>query len=264
MSVRTEDFGPGRLRALFGLVVPLAVLVAAQAVAALTHLRSDTLAAPSDVFIAGVAAFANGTLIVATLQTLIAALLGLTIGAGLGVGAGILLGLSRVADRLSFVALELLRPIPAIALIPVVMLAFGFGYRLEVSIVAFATLWPTLILSRAAVASVDPILFEVSSLLGLDVFGLVRNIVLPAALPRIFVALRLAAGAAMIVAITVEVTANPLGLGYFLMSAEQSLRPATMLAVLFWICFVGWSLNVALHRIERHAFSFDTRGGAEQ
>ena len=68
----------------------------------------------------------------------------------------------------------------------------------------------------------------------------------PASLPRIFVAFRLAAGISLIVAVTVEIAVNPIGLGYGVMTAGQALRPELMLAYLFWIGLVGYGLNAVL------------------
>jgi NitT/TauT family transport system permease protein len=65
-------------------------------------------------------------------------------------------------------------------------------------------------------------------------------------LPRIFVAFRLAAGISLIVAVTVEIAVNPIGLGYGVMTAGQALRPELMLAYLFWIGLVGYGLNAVL------------------
>jgi NitT/TauT family transport system permease protein len=73
-------------------------------------------------------------------------------------------------------------------------------------------------------------------------------------LPRIFVAFRLAAGYALIIAVTVEITANPLGLGYGIMVAQQSLHPDLMFAYLFWIGLVGWSFNWLLSWAQRRLF----------
>jgi NitT/TauT family transport system permease protein len=70
-----------------------------------------------------------------------------------------------------------------------------------------------------------------------------RTLILPAALPRIGVALRLALGIALVVAVTVEIALDPRGLGHELMSAQQSLQPALMYAWLFWIGVIGWGVN---------------------
>lgn len=229
-----------------GAVVPVGLLVLAEAIAIAIDLKSDSLAKPSDIARAGVAAFAEGAMVKTTLATLGAAAGGLAIGAGLGLLSGILLGLFRTADRLMEVSVEAFRPIPSVALIPIALLVWGFGYGMEIAIIAFATFWPILILSRAAIAGIEPRLLEVSRALGFGLPARVTKIVLPAALPRIFVAFRLAVGISLIVAVTVEIAANPQGLGFAIMDAQQSLRPDLMFAYLFWVGIVGWSLNALM------------------
>jgi ABC-type nitrate/sulfonate/bicarbonate transport system permease component len=188
----------------------------------------------------------DGSLVVATRDTLISAFGGLTVGAGLGLVAGLALGSVRTLDRLLELALELLRPIPSVAVIPIALVALGFGYRLEIIIVAVACFWPLLILSRAAVRGIEPRLIEVSRALRLSPLQEAIKIIAPAALPRILLAFRLAAGISLVVAVTVEIAVNPQGLGYEAMVAGQALRPALMLANILWIGIVGYALNAAL------------------
>lgn len=249
------------LRRLRGLAFPVAVLVIAQIAAMATHLQSYTLAAPSEAFLAGVQAVADGSLLVATLQTLANAFGGLALGGALGLLGGIVLGSNAIADRLMEFSVEALRPIPSVALIPVAMLTFGFGFRMEIAIVAFAAFWPVLILTRNAVAGVDPALLDVARALRLTPLARTRKIVLPAALPRVFVAFRLAAGIALTVAVTVEVSTNPLGLGYGMILAEQSLHPDLMLAYLVWIGMLGWALNFTIVHAQRRLFGRAALGG---
>lgn len=237
-----------------GLVVPMLLVLAAEIAAAATHLQSDSLARPSDIVLALGRALADGSIARSTFETLGAGLIGLAIGGASGLLAGALLGLSRTADRLMTVSVEVFRPIPSVALIPIAMLAFGFGYRMEYSIVAFATFWPMLIFTRAAVAGIEPRLLEVSRALGFGVGAQLAKIVLPAALPRVFVALRLSAGIALIVAVTVEITGNTQGLGHALMDAQQSLRPDLMFALLVWVGLVGWGFNALLQWSQRRLF----------
>jgi ABC-type nitrate/sulfonate/bicarbonate transport system permease component len=237
-----------------GLVIPVGFVVAAELAARVTGWESSLLAAPSAIAVAFGTAVTDGTLATATLQTLATSLGGLGIGAGLGLAIGILLGLVRTADRLMEFSIEAFRPIPAVALIPIALLIFGFGFRMEIAIVAFAAFWPVLILSRSAVAGVEPRLIQVARALGFGMAARVWKIVLPAALPRIFVAFRLAAGIALIVAVTVEIAANPLGLGYGMMLAQQTLRPELMLAFLVWLGIVGWGMNQVLVWSQRRLF----------
>ena len=92
----------------------------------------------------------------------------------------------------------------------------------------------SIFLTYAAVYGVKPRLLEVSRLLGMGPLERVRKIVLPASLPGIFIGLRIAIGAALIVAVTVEIAANPIGLGHAMMQAEERLRPDLVFAYLFW------------------------------
>jgi ABC-type nitrate/sulfonate/bicarbonate transport system permease component len=237
-----------------GIAFPLALAVLAQIVWTVAHVQSDTLASPAAALVAGAHALADGSMLAATVQTLANAFGGLALGGGLGLVCGIVLGSVAVADRLMEFSVEALRPIPSVALIPVAMLTFGFGFRMEIAIVAFASFWPVLILTRNAVAGVDPALFDVARVLRLTPLARTMKIVLPAALPRIFVAFRLAAGIALTVAVTVEVSTNPLGLGYGMMLAEQSLHPELMLAYLLWIGIIGWGLNFAIVSAQQRLF----------
>ena len=193
----------------------------------------------------------DGTLWQATGFTLMVAFLGLVLGGGLGVFAGIVLGLSRRAADVAFLSVEMLRPVPSVALIPLAMLMFGFGVRMELCIVAFATFFPMLILVQAAVRQLEPQLLEVSRVLGLSARERALKIVVPAIVPRLFVALRLGVAIALVVAVTVEVAANPHGMGYAMMIAQQSFEPALMIAWLGWIGVVGFAINVAMLRLQR-------------
>ena len=237
-----------------GLLLPAGLLVAAEGYAWATNLQSDALAPPSDIFMSGIAALADGSMLYATWQTLANAGLGLGIGFSIGMLLGIMMGLFRPLNRLLEVTVEVLRPIPSVALIPVALLIYGFGHRLEFAVVAFATVWPALFLTRSAIAGIEPRLLEVSRALQLSLGARIFKIVIPAALPRIFVALRLAVGISLIVAVTVEVTTNPMGVGYKMMEASQALRPGLALAYLVWVGILGWAVNGLMLLIQKHLF----------
>jgi ABC-type nitrate/sulfonate/bicarbonate transport system permease component len=242
---------PERLKAF---VLPVAVLAAFEIWVRAAGLHSDSLAPPSAIAAALVEAFSDGSILVATRDTLISAFAGLLLGGSLGLLLGIALGLIRAFDRLMEVTIEAIRPIPSIALLPIALIALGFGYRMEIVIVAFACLWPVLILSRAAIGGIEPRLIEVSRALRLSPIDRVYKIIVPAALPRIFLAFRLAAGIALIVAVTVEIAINPIGLGAGIMTAQQALRPDLMLGYLVWIGLIGYALNAGLVVAQQHLF----------
>ena len=235
------------------LALPLALTVLAEIGARATG-PSDSVAPPSLVAVALIEALGDGSILEATRDTLLSAFGGLAIGAGVGLALGIVLGSVRWVDRLLELTIELLRPIPSVAVIPIALVALGFGYRLEITIVAFSCRWPLLLLTRSAVRGVEPRLIEVARALRLSPFDRVLKIVAPAALPRIFIAFRLATGISLIVAVTVEIAVNPQGLGYGVMTAGQALRPELMLAYLVWIGLVGFALNAAMIHAQNTMF----------
>lgn len=229
-----------------GLLVPMALLLLGEAAMRIWGSTSLSLAAPSDVVLALWRGIADASLLLATSDTLITAGAGLAIGGLIGLMLGILFGLVTTVDRLMEVSVEMIRPIPSVAILPIAMLVFGFGFRMEIAIVAFSCIWPMMLLVRSAMAGIEPRLLEVARTLRLSTWQRLCKIVLPAALPRIVVAFRLAAAMALVVAVTVEIAVNPLGLGYGILVAQQGLQPAVMLAYLVWTGLLGWAINALL------------------
>ena len=239
-----------RLRAL---ALPAVLLLALEAWARGPGAGSDAVAPPSRALQAWWGALLDGSLWQATAFTLGSAAAGLLVGGLGGVLLGTWLGLSQRAAAAGFLTVELLRPVPSVALIPLALLIWGFGVTMELAVVAFATLWPVLVLAQAAARQVPARLLEVCAALQLTPRQRLLWVVLPAMLPRLFVALRLAAAIALVVAVTVEIAANPNGMGYAMMIAQQSLDPALMLAWLLWIGVLGWGVNAAALWLQRAA-----------
>jgi NitT/TauT family transport system permease protein len=228
-----------------GAIVP-ALLLGLWEVLSRTGLLLETLSRPSDVARALLSGLADGSILLATVQTFEAALLGLALGALIGVLVGTVLGLVPVIEAVTGPTIEALRPIPAVAFMPLALMMFGFGVGLEASIVAYACVWPILIVTTTAVRNIEPRLLDVADVMEMTLASKLRKIILPSAFARIVVGLRIAAGIALVVAVTTEVVLNPRGLGYSLILAQQSLNVALMYAQLVWLCVVGYLLNAAL------------------
>jgi ABC-type nitrate/sulfonate/bicarbonate transport system permease component len=234
-----------------GLIIPAAAIVCWEMASRGGLLPVETFSRPSDVLTAGLSVFADGSLLVATAQTLQAAFVGLGIAIVLGVPVGMIIGISAITRLSVAPTLDALRPIPPVALIPLSLLIFGFGVSMEAAVVGFACVWSVIIATTAAVRSMEGSLAEVGRVLELGRLAYMRKIVLPAALARIAVGVRVAVGIALVVAVTVEIVVNPRGLGYGMIIAQQSLRPDLMYAQLLWIGFVGWSINWGLLKLDR-------------
>lgn len=237
-----------------GLIVPVVVLLLWEILARSGFFTSTSLSNPSAIVTAGWGLLRDGSLWRATRETFGAALGGMAIGAVLGIAVGVAFGLSRLLASLMRLSMESLRPVPSVALIPLALLIYGYGYRMEIAVVAFACFWPVVIVTESAVRGIEPRLIEVARALKFPVFERVTKIILPAALPRVFVGLRLAAAISLVVAVTVEITTNPIGLGYGLIVAQEGDRADRVFAFLFWIGFLGWLLNAVLLRAQQRWF----------
>lgn len=233
-----------------GWCVPVIVAGAAEIALRIWPLKSDALALPSQVVVSLGRLLADGSILTATQHTLASVFYGLAWGGLPGVALGFLLALLPRVERLLAPSIEVFRPIPPVALIPLALLTFGFGPAMEASIVAFTCFWPMLLLTLAAVRGVEPRLSEVARLLQMSFAVKVVCILWPATLPRLAVALRLAIGISLVVAVSTEIAANPNGIGYAILTAQQELRPADMYAFVLWLAFVGWGLNALMLRLQ--------------
>jgi ABC-type nitrate/sulfonate/bicarbonate transport system permease component len=233
-----------------GALIPLALLAIWELSARTGALAYESLSSPSAIARAGLGAFVDGSLMRATWDTCEAALLGLAIGGVIGVLLGAILGLSRPAAHAAGPTFDALRAIPSVALMPVALLMFGWGLAMEVCVVAYACCWPIMIATAAAARGVDPRLIDVADALQLSFAARLRKIVLPAALARIAVGVRISLGIALVVAVTIEIAVNPRGLGYALVLAQQSLRPDLMFAQLLWLALIGFALNAAVGAVD--------------
>lgn len=196
-------------RWLRGALIPVLLVVLWEVGAWVGTLPEDTMSRPSEIVVAGWEALSDGSLLIATVQTFETALLGLAIGSGIGIVLGILIGVSPLLEAVVGPTLDTIRPIPGVAIIPLALLIYGFGVRMEVLVISFACIWPVLIVTISAVRGIEPRLNEVAQTLEMPAFARMRKIVLPAALARIAVGIRVSAGVALVVAVTVEIVLNP-------------------------------------------------------
>jgi NitT/TauT family transport system permease protein len=190
-------------------------------------------------------------------QTLWGALLGLLVAVALGVPLGVLLGSSNATYRATIALVDLLRPVPAVALIPVVVLFFGAGLEMKVFLVAFSVIWTILLNTIYAVRDVDPLLKETARSYGFTRRQVIRHIVMPSAAPFIYTGLRIGTTAALIVAISAELLTGGGGLGQWLSDRQQAVTHNDLVyAGALLSGLVGVALNVGLNRMQKKVFGW--------
>ena len=130
---------------------------------------------------------------------------GLALALGIGLALGIAIGISRTIDEGTSVVVEFLRPIPAVALIPLAILWFGLGTPMLRFAVAYAAVWPILIHTVYGIRGVDRMLYDVAATSGVTGLARVVRVSVPAALPGIATGIRVGAAIALVVCVTARV-----------------------------------------------------------
>ena len=186
----------------------------------------------------------------------VASLFRVTWGYLLAVGVGVPLGITLAWYRRGGLALgplvEVVRPISALAWIPLAILWFGVGDVSAIFIIFVASALPLAVSSMAAVGGVSEVHWNAGRNFGLTSSGIARRVLLPAILPRLLVGLRLALGIAWLVVVAAEMIAVNSGLGFLIIDARNAgNRYDLVVAGMVLIGAIGVGLDLAMRRLER-------------
>ncbi len=164
---------------------------------------------------------------------------------------GIVMGLFRPMYNLFEPLTELLRPLPAPAIIPVVMLFLGIGEAMKIIVIAFACSFPILINTMDGVRSVEPTLVDTAKTFGRNRYEVILQVILPASLHQIFTGWRVALPIALIVDIIAEMVGALNGIGRFILLMQRRFDIPEMYAGIFLVAVVGYALNALLRYLNK-------------
>jgi ABC-type nitrate/sulfonate/bicarbonate transport system permease component len=184
--------------------------------------------------------------------------IGYAIASLLAVVIGLLMGSFRSIHRLLDPVVEILRPIPSPAYIPMAILFLGIGDRMKIFIVAFSSFFPILLNTISGVRNVDPVIVNTGRTLGLRTRQIVWKIVIPSGAPYILTGMRISLAIALIVTVIAEMVAGNSGIGFFIVSNQRTFHIAEMYAGVIALAVVGFSLNKIFVAIERRLLKWNT------
>lgn len=173
-------------------------------------------------------------------------LMGFLIASAAGVALGIAMGSSRAVEDLLSPLVEVIRPLPKVALLPVLILFLGLGDGMKITAVALASVFPVLINTIQGVRGVDPILVSTGRTFGLSRLAITRQIVLPASVPYIVAGMRVALALALLMTILAEMLAGTGGLGSLVLENQRAFRIRQMYAWLVILAVLGLVINAAM------------------
>lgn len=181
---------------------------------------------------------------------------GYAAAAVIAVGAGLALGLWRWLYNAFEPLIELLRPMPSPATIPIAILFLGIGDEMKVAVTVYACSWPILINTIDGVRSVDRVLFATAATFRLSPWARFWKVVLPAASPQIVTGLRVSLAIALILVVTSEMVVSNDGLGYYVLESQRAFQMPQMYAAVFALGVIGYALNRLFLAVDARAMAW--------
>src|SRR5262249_54381976 len=185
-------------------------------------------------------------------------MLGYALPIVLGVALGLARGFSRPLYNLFEPLVEVLRPIPGPAYLPILVLFVGIGHEMKVTLIFLASLFPILLNTYSGVRSIDRVQFDTARTLGLTTLPTFRELVLPAASPQILTGMRISLAISLILAILGEMIVSNDGLGYFVLLSQRTFKVPDMYAGIFTLALLGYVLNRLFLMIESRLIRWHT------
>ncbi len=227
---------------------PLVLLIAWEVCSRRELIEPRFFPAPSKVWSTAVELFEAGTLQTHVLASVRRMLIGFVVGCGLGVVAGTLLSLSRTVRVGLQPLIYALWTVPKLALLPLLLLIFGLGEMPIIILVAINCFFLVAIPTTAAMIGVPASYREATQSFSSSRWSMLRHVTVPASLPQVFVALRLAAGASILVLVAAEFVQGDEGLGYLIWNswslflADRMYVGIVLVAVVgaLFTMFIGW------------------------
>ena len=242
-SLRTSELAPW--------IVPMLVILGWELASRTGWLSTRVLPEPLAVVSAFWTLLKSGELVRDVAISTGRALGGLAIGGGLGLALGLLTGTFRLAETLLDTTLQMVRNVPALALIPLVILWFGIDESAKLFLVAIGVFFPIYLNTYAGIRSVDAGLVEMARSYGLRGWPLYSEVILPGALPSILVGLRFSLGLMWVLLIVAETVSAQSGIGYMTMNAREFLQTDVVLVGVLLYALLGKLADLVARLLER-------------
>jgi ABC-type nitrate/sulfonate/bicarbonate transport system permease component len=233
------------------LISPIGLLLVWQVLLELGFGDRRFIPAPSDIGVRFVRLIASGELEWHVVVTLYRVFAGFVIGSLPAVAVGLLMAMFRPVRIFVDPLIAALFPIPKIALMPLLLLAFGFGDASKIALVAIAVFFPVVVNTYTGAANIEKIYWDVAKNYGASQAVLFTRIVFFGALPTIFAGLRIALAVSFIVLVASEFVASKTGIGYLIWNSWELLQVDTMFVGIVTVGILGLITSVLFQEVER-------------
>lgn len=202
--------------------------------------------------VAGPQGFMDATLWQHLAASLTRMLIALTAAAAIGIPVGMAMGINPVVRALIDPLIELYRPVPPLAYLPLMVIWFGIGETSKILLIFLAIFAPVVLSTVAGVRNAQQVRLRAAASLGANRWQQLRWVILPGALPEILTGLRIGLGVGWSTLVAAELIAATRGLGFMVQSAGEFLATDVVLAGIAVIAVVAFSLELSLRALQRH------------
>ncbi len=185
---------------------------------------------------------------------------GVVYGSLVGIPLGLAMGLSSVIRGMFDPVIEFMRPIPPLALIPLVILWFGIDETAKIVLLFLASLFIMVIAARSGVSSVSVSKVHAAYMLGATKWQVLRHVIIPNAMPEIFTGWRISMGVCWGTVVAAELVAADRGLGSMIMIAKNFLQTDTVVIGIVLIGLIGYSIELIMRALEKRFLPWKGKG----
>ena len=253
--VRMREFGVGKAPTAGISLATAAVLLLLWQAASWAHLAPHLfLPTPAEVYSAAVSiyqdGYANATLWEHVSASLARIFLAFAIAVGLGIPTGLVMGLNRWAKGVFDAPIEFYWPLPPLAYLPLMIIWLGIGEASKITLLSLAMFAPIALSAQAGVRSVTQERVNAALSLGATPWQLMREVILPSALPEILTGARISLGVGWGTLVAAELIASTRGIGYMIMSASNFLATDVVFVGIAVIAAWAFVFSYALRWLE--------------
>jgi sulfonate transport system permease protein len=233
------------------LILPVSILVIWQILYNIGFINPVVLPSPAKVALAFWELSIRGQLPKHIWVSMTRVLEGFGVAALLGISLGVAIGLSRTMDRVTSLVLQVLKPIPPIAWIPLAIIWFGIGESSKIYIIFLGAFFPIIVNVVDGIRHIDNKLIEVAKNLEVPRGRLIWQVIMPGTLASMMTGLRVGLGVAWMCVVAAELIAASEGIGYLIMDARQLSQPEVVMVGMITIGVIGKLMDNLLKWLEK-------------
>lgn len=238
------------------LILPIIVIGVWEAASVAGRLPSYMLPAPHEIWNLFIKTIISGELVKNIGVSIGRVFTGFLLAALVAIVLGVLISLSKNVETITSLVLQILKPIPPIAWIPIAIMWLGIGEPSKIFIIFIGAVFPILTNVIDGIRQIDKRYFEVSEVLEINRRKLIKAVIIPASFPQVMTGLKIGLGNAWICVVAAEMIAATSGIGYMLMDGRSLSMPGQVILSMLVVGIVGKIMDDILQKLQKKLIDY--------